>query len=96
MPASSILLQAESLWQSSNWWLNEFADSTLTAPSSSVTPRDPTTLSLALIGITTLAIYSLVRRWPRSRGTVVLERAREEAAGELPAIAEETPSRGAA
>jgi len=96
MLASAFQLLTEFLWQSSSGWLNEFVASTLPTYTARVTPRDPSTLNLALIGIVTLAIYALVKRWPRRRETVVLERVCEAPALDRPLIAEETPSRGAA
>ena len=64
----------------------------------SVTPRDPSSLVLALIGIGTLAAYAAVRRRPLRAGArhFADPLSDQPVAMELAECADEAPSRGAA
>jgi hypothetical protein len=74
------------------------------AVGSHLRPEDPTTLTLALIGAATMAVYFAVRRGERDRGTALVEPvgastplAEVVASSDIAATtAVEQPSRGAA
>lgn len=94
---NSILLVTTSLADGATRWSNAFGDQTQQTGNTSVTPNDPSSLTLALIGIGTVACYLAVKRWPRSRGTAETGRPSEQAVfRESIAGSEERPSRGAA
>jgi hypothetical protein len=86
------------------WQPFSTGEATAEAVTSHLRPEDPTTLTLALIGAATLAVYFTVRREARDRGSVLSEPigagivlSEVAAASHVAAdTAAEQPSRGAA
>lgn len=95
MPFSTTALATTLLSGSPSWFANGVGDATLQAGNAPITPRDPTTLTLAIIGVGTLTLYFVARRRMQRRDEslksyrfIEIERS---SGGE-----EDKPSRGAA
>ena len=67
MPISTTALATTLLSSSPSWFAKGVGDATVQAGNAPITPRDPTTLTLAIIGVGTLALYFVARRQLRTR-----------------------------
>ena len=81
-----------------SWLSDGLGDAPQQAGNTPITPRDPSTLTLALIGVGTIAIY-VAAKWRPSRSDVVRWTGRlsdQSERAEAADAEEQRPSRGAA
>jgi hypothetical protein len=95
-----VSLQAWAADAAGSWQLLATGETSAEAASSHLRPEDPSTLTLALIGAVTMAVYLAVRRGRRDQGVMQIEAVQASAAlpeiAAVEATASEQPSRGAA